>query len=113
MKQMIKLLNAHSLAMEKSLRVLPQVLVICEKTHLWCRLQHCMGTLHTHWKNWKTWKNERSFSSQGKVREFRISLESQGIFYQSEKSQGKLDQKIILLFYGESLKTVVSRHSFV
>ena len=48
--------------------------------------------------------------SQGKVREFSIS---QGIFYQSGKSQGKLDQKIISLFYGESLKTVVSRHSFV
>ena len=25
---------------------------------------------HSHWKNWKTWINERSFSSQGKVREF-------------------------------------------
>ena len=32
---------------------------------------------------------------------FRISPESQGIFYQSGKSQGKLDQKIILIFMGK------------
>ena len=62
-------------------------------------------------------ENERTFFSQGKVREFqnvtRKSGESQGIFYQSGKSQGKLDQKTIELFHVASLKTVVSRHSFV
>ena len=44
---------------------------------------------------------------------FRITPESQGKVREFSISQGKLDQKIILLFYGESLKTVVSRHSFV
>ena len=60
----------------------------------------------------KPGKMREVFPVREKSGNFRISPESQGIFYQSGKSQGKLDQKIIL-FYGESLKTVVSRHSFV
>ena len=32
---------------------------------------------HSHWK---TWKNERSFSSQGKVREFLIFTKKSGNF---------------------------------
>ena len=64
-------------------------------------------------KTGKPGKMREVFPVREKSGNFRISPESRGIFYQSGKSQGKLDQKIILLFYGESLKTVVSRHSFV
>ena len=53
------------------------------------------------------------FPVREKSRNFKHLPKSQVIFYQSEKSQGKLDQKIIKLFYRESLKTIVSRHSFV
>ena len=53
----------------------------------------------------KPGKMREVFPVREKSGNFRISPESQGIFYQSGKSQGKLDQKIILLFYGESLKT--------
>ena len=31
MKQMIKLVDTHSVASEKSVRVLPQILIVCEK----------------------------------------------------------------------------------
>ena len=42
-----------------------------------------------------------------------MSGKSQGILYESGKSQGKLDQKIKKIFYEESLKSVVSRHIFI
>ena len=70
---------------------------------------HYQGS-HSHWK---TWKNERSFSSQEKSGNFKILPKSQGILYESGKSQGKLDQKIKKIFYGESLKSVLSRHIFI
>ena len=51
------------------------------------------------------------------VREFqnftKKSVKSQGILHESGKSQGKLDQKIKKIFYGESLKSVVSRHILI
>ena len=59
-------------------------------------------------KTGKPGKMREVFPVREKSGNFRISPESQGkvreFFYQSGKSQGKLDQKIILLFYVESLK---------
>ena len=49
----------------------------------------------------------------GKMREVFSVREKSGNVSILPESQGKLDQKIIKLFYGASLKTVVSRHCFV
>ena len=61
----------------------------------------------------KPGKMREVFPVREKSGNFRISPESQGEVREFSISQGKLDQKVILLFYGKSLKTVVSRHSFV
>ena len=64
-------------------------------------------------KTGKPGKMREVFPVREKSGNFRISPESQGIFYQSGKSQGNFNQKKKLLFYGGSLKTVVCRYSFV
>ena len=61
----------------------------------------------------KPGKMREVFPVREKSENFRISPESQGKVMEFFISQGKLDQKIILLFYGKSLITAVSRHSFV
>ena len=58
-----------------------------------------LGELFKISKTGKPGKMREVFPVREKSGNFRISPESQGIFYQSGKSQGKLDQKIILLFY--------------
>ena len=55
----------------------------------------------------KPGKMREVFPVREKSGNFRISPESQGKVREFSISQGKLDQKIIL-FYGESPKTVVS-----
>ena len=59
-------------------------------------------------KTGKPGKIREVFPVREKSGNFKILPKSQGILYESEKSQGKLDQKIKKKFYGESLKSVVS-----
>ena len=51
-----------------------------------------------------------STGKSGKMRENFPAREKSENFEILPESQGKLDQKIIKLFYGASLKTLVSRH---
>ena len=77
------------------------------------RLNHNQVSLRVPTHTGKPGKMREVFPVRGKSGNFKILPKSQGILYQSGKSQGTLDQKIKKIFYEKSLKSVVSRHIFI
>ena len=56
------------------------------------------GSYHGSHMDWKTWKNGKTFSSQGKVREFWTDWKRQGILPNILEKSGNFSQFLFLVF---------------